>query len=83
MGMHINNPEVESKVRSLAETLGTTLTDAIDISVTKELRRARPKRDPNLMRDIKKILARLDRLPVLDTRSDDEILGYTENGTFD
>jgi len=82
--MHINNPEVERKVRSLAETLGTTLTEAIDISVSKELRRSvPPKSDPRLMRDLGRILERIDRLPVLDTRSADEILGYTENGTFD
>ena len=82
--MHINNPEVERKVRSLAETLGTTLTEAIDISVSKELRRSLPvKSDPRLMRDLGKILDRIDRLPLLDTRSADEILGYTENGTFD
>jgi antitoxin VapB len=84
MGMHINNPEVERKVRSLAETLGTTLTEAIDISVTKELRRSVPRKaDPQLMRDLGKILDRIDRLPILDTRSADEVLGYTENGTFD
>jgi antitoxin VapB len=84
MGMHINNPEVERKVRSLAETLGTTLTEAIDISVSKELRRSiPPKADPRLMRDLGKILDRIDRLPVLDTRSADQILGYTKNGTFD
>lgn len=84
MGMHINNPEVERKVRSLAETLGTTLTEAIDISVSKELRRSLPpKSDPRLMQDLGKILDRIDRLPVLDTRSADEILGFTENGTFD
>ena len=84
MGMHINNPEVERKVRSLAEALGTTLTEAIDISVSKELRRSLPpKSDPRLMQDLGKILDRIDRLPVLDTRSADEILGFTENGTFD
>jgi antitoxin VapB len=84
MGMHLNNPEVERKVRLLAETLGTTLTEAIDVSVSKELRRSMPRKtDPGLMRDLGKILDRIDRLPVLDTRSADEILGYTENGTFD
>jgi antitoxin VapB len=84
MGMHINNPEVESKVRSLAAILGTTLTEAIDISVSKELRRSvPPKTDPLLMRDVENILDRIDRLSVLDTRSADEILGYSENGTFE
>jgi hypothetical protein len=84
VGMHISNRDVEQKVRTLAQTLGTTLTEAIDISVSKELRRAvLPKSDPLLMRDVGKILDRIDRLPVLDTRNVDEILGYTENGTFD
>jgi hypothetical protein len=30
--------------------------------------------------EIDKILARVDRLPILDFRSEDEILGYDENG---
>ena len=82
--MHINNPEVERKVRSLAQNWGTSLTETIDISVTKQLGRAkRASSDPNCMREIGIILDRLDRLPVLDTRSADEILGYTESGTFD
>lgn len=84
MGLHINNPDVERKVRSLAEALGTTLTEAIEISVTKELRRAVPRKpDPHFIQDILKILDRVDRLPVLDTRSAEEILGYNEHGAFD
>jgi antitoxin (DNA-binding transcriptional repressor) of toxin-antitoxin stability system len=33
-----------------------------------------------LMRDLEKILRRVDRLPVLDDRSPDEIIGYDKDG---
>jgi antitoxin (DNA-binding transcriptional repressor) of toxin-antitoxin stability system len=38
--------------------------------------------NPNrkLMRDLGKILRRVDRLPVLDDRSTDEIIGYDKDG---
>jgi hypothetical protein len=32
---------------------------------------------------INEILDRVDKLPVLDSRSDDEIIGYNEFGLFD
>jgi antitoxin (DNA-binding transcriptional repressor) of toxin-antitoxin stability system len=35
---------------------------------------------PKLMRDLEKILRRVDRLPVLDDRSPDEIIGYDKDG---
>lgn len=35
----------------------------------------------NLTREINEILRRVDALPILDSRSEDDILGYDENGT--
>jgi hypothetical protein len=35
------------------------------------------------LRDIKEISERVTRLPILDDRSADEIIGYNEHGHFD
>ena len=37
-------------------------------------------KDPNLARDLKEIANCYAALPILDDRTDDEILGYDENG---
>ena len=82
--MHINSPDVERDVRKLATVTGETLTEAVGASVRERLRRLRPHEDRKaLLRDISIIVRKVSRLPTLDKRSDDEILGYNEHGHFD
>lgn len=81
MALYLNNEQTERLARELAELAGETLTDAVRISVEERLRRERLKRGRNIDRDaIRAIQERVAALPVLDTGSDSEILGYDENG---
>jgi antitoxin VapB len=81
MALYLNNEQTERLARELAELAGETLTDAVRISLEERLRRERLKRGRNIDRDaIRAIQARVAGLPVLDTGSDSEILGYDENG---
>lgn len=84
MAMHINSPDVERDVRRLATVTGETLTEAVGASVRERLRRLRPRENREvLLRKVRAIVRRVSKLPTLDTRSDDEILGYNEHGHFD
>ena len=81
MALYLNNEQTERLARELAELAGETFTDAVRISVEERLRRERLKRGRNIDRDaIRAIQERVAALPVLDTGSDSEILGYDENG---
>ena len=44
------------------------------------LRKKKPVDDPTLVEDLLEIARRCQALPILDDRSEDEILGYDENG---
>jgi antitoxin VapB len=81
MALSIKNPETERLARELARITGESLTEA----VTKALRdrmvhETGRGRDPTLLDDIRRIQEEVARLPVLDHRRPDELLGYDENG---
>lgn len=81
MALSIRNAETEKLARQVSRLTGETLTEAIGKSLAERLERIRGNReDKSLRRDIEKILARVDALPELDTRTADEIIGYDENG---
>jgi antitoxin VapB len=83
MGLSIKNDETERLVRELARRKGVGVTTAIRLAASNELARElhSPAADwANRWRDIEKIQARSKTLPVLDNRSDDEILGYGDDG---
>lgn len=81
MALSIRNAETEKLARQVSRLTGETLTEAIGKSLAERLERIRRNReDKSLRRDIEKILARVDALPELDTRTADEIIGYDENG---
>jgi antitoxin VapB len=81
VALSIRNAETEKLARQVSRLTGETLTEAIGKSLAERLERIRRNReDKSLRRDIEKILARVDALPELDTRTADEIIGYDENG---
>jgi antitoxin VapB len=87
MALNIKNAEAEQLARELARRRGTGITEAITHALRKEVarERKRPRReDPEeFMRRVQEIVNEVKRLPVLDHRSDDEILGYNDQGHFD
>ena len=67
--------------REIAAKTGESLTGAIQKALQERLDRLRRERRSQILSSqLQEILRRVDQLPVLDSRSADEILGYDEHG---
>lgn len=77
MVLSIKSPRADRLARELAALTGETITDAVEASLEARLEVERRRRRPAGLADI---VERFAQLPVLDERSDDEILGYDEQG---
>jgi antitoxin VapB len=75
MAISIKNPEVERMARALARKRRTTVTGAIKLALSNELSLCTKKRAA-----IANIQQRIAKQPIDWSLSDDEILGYDENG---
>lgn len=81
MALSIRNPQTEKLAREVAQITGESITEAIGKSLAERLERLKKRSDTEgARRAIDQILARVDALPDLDTRTPDEIIGYDENG---
>lgn len=83
MALSIRDPETDRLARELAALTGETMTQAIRTAIAERLERERGARRAEIerkKRGIEEIQRRVLALPVLDERSDDEILGYDEDG---
>jgi len=79
--LNIKNREVYQAAARLARLQGTTLTQAVLRALREELRRQQRRRTPlSEVARMEEIARRVAALPVLDTRSEDEILGYGPGG---
>jgi antitoxin VapB len=86
MALNIKSAETDRLARELAALTGESITEAVTKAL--ELRLEREQRERKASREqlrarLTEIAERAARYPVLDPRSDDEILGYNEWGTFD
>ena len=89
MALTIESPEAERLARELAERTGESVAEAVTTALRAELARKSPPTGeapvtPQRKRSASEILhesaLRIARMPVLDTRSAEEIIGYDENG---
>ena len=81
MALSIKNQEAERLARLVAKQTGESLTGAIEQALRERWERLQRKpKEPALVEHLLEIANRVAALPVLDNRSDDEILGYDENG---
>ena len=81
MALSIKHPEADKLARELAAKTGETLTEAVVNALRERLDRHSGHRHPLRLRDeLKAIRERCARLPVLDNRPPDQILGYDERG---
>ncbi len=80
MAISIKDPETDRLARALAAATGESLTDAIRIALRDRLERESHRARRGVGAEVRRIQERLARLPVLDARSSDEIIGYDEHG---
>jgi antitoxin VapB len=93
MALNIKSRETEQIVRELAKRTGLSITEAVYRAAAEKLQslerdratllaRLTPEQREKLRR-LEAISRRGAALPILDTRTDDEILGYNDRGTFE
>lgn len=81
--LNIKNPEADELARRLSRVTGQSITTAVTVALREQLRRVEGRTAaPSLAADLMEIGRRCAAYPVLDGRSDDEILGYNEFGTW-
>jgi antitoxin VapB len=75
--LYIKNPAAHALAEKVSKKMGVTLTDAVIHSLEAQLHSAPRPIDWKKVEAIQKEIA---ALPILDSRTDDEILGYDEFG---
>ncbi|MCU1298618.1 MAG: hypothetical protein JWO91_2896 [Acidobacteriaceae bacterium] len=81
MPLSIKNEITERLARKVASETGETLTVAIQKALEERWERLNAKRRSRILASqLEDLLQRVDSLPTLDVRSEDEILGYGEHG---
>jgi len=81
MPISIKSIETERLAREVAAKTGESLTGAIQKALEERLERLKQQRKSQILKSqLDDILRRVDQLPVLDSRTPDEILGYDEHG---
>ena len=81
MPLSIKSLKTEQLAREIAAKTGESITGTIEKALEERLDRVNRERGrQNLMSQLEEILQRMDRLPVLDSRTPEEIIGYDEHG---
>ncbi|HYA17561.1 MAG TPA: type II toxin-antitoxin system VapB family antitoxin [Bryobacteraceae bacterium] len=81
MAISIKNEETERLARKLAKMTGESLTDAIREALAEKYERLNRERTRRArIEELNQIALRCASLPRISDLSDDEILGYDENG---
>ena len=82
MAFSIKNDEADALARELARLTGESLTDTVTESLRQRLDRERRICRRDVRGAVARAQAAMRDLPLLDTRSPDEIVGYNEQGHF-
>jgi antitoxin VapB len=82
MALSIKHPEADRLARELAESTGEGITEAVIIALRERLARQKRRRRQGrpLSEELRAIGERIAAMPVLDSRSAEEILDYDERG---
>ena len=80
MAISIKDPETDRLARALAEATGVSLTEAIREALRERLARETSRAKRGAAAAVAPIQERLARLPILDPRSPEEIIGYGADG---
>ena len=85
MPLSIKNPRTEKLARQVARKHGETITEAITRALEERLAKAQIPRSGDVERRRAKLYALMEesrKIPKDYSQSEDEILGYDENGLF-
>lgn len=82
MALNIKSAETEQVVRELARRTGLSITEAVHQAAVEKLRAIDADKEARKAA-LRAIIERSRAIPNLDTRTDDEILGYNDRGTFE
>jgi antitoxin VapB len=82
MAISIKSPEADRLARDLAAITGESITVAITASMRERLERQKRRQEDKqmLIADLMAIAEHCASLPVIDSRTEDEIMGWDENG---
>jgi antitoxin VapB len=83
MTLHIKDEKADRLARELAQATGETLTEAVTRALEERLGRFRRRSEAEVearRRAMIEVIEEIKKLPVLDPRSPDEIIGYDEHG---
>ena len=81
MPLSIKNEATERLARQVAGETGESLTEAIQTSLEERWERLKRRRKNQILTgQIEDLLRRVDALPSLDSRPENEILGYGDDG---
>jgi len=86
MPLNIKSPEADRLARELAHATGESLTVAVTRALAERLERCQRPRVSARRLILEEVRARVSALPELNDRShrsDDELLGYGADGTFE
>lgn len=80
MAFNVKNEETDRLLRELTTLTGETLTEAITTSLQDRLRREQLIRSVAADASLSSAIEHFRSLPIIDDRTDDEILGYDDHG---
>ena len=80
MALSIKTDEADRLARELARLTHESLTDAVTIALRERLERVQQERRRDLEGRLRRLIDEYQALEVEDARTDDEIVGYDQNG---
>ena len=80
MALSIKTEEADRLARELAEATHETLTEAVTVALRERLERVRGRQRADIVSRLDRLAVEYRTLPVHDSRSADEIIGYDANG---
>lgn len=80
MALSIKSERADRLARELAATTGESITEATTVALEERLLRQRRRRSRANQRRVATIIEEFRKLPLLDERPVDELLGYDQDG---
>lgn len=80
MTLEIHAPQADTLAQALATATGEDIDTAVMRAIEERLARVPRRQSAGRDADIDALFDRLTQMPVLDSRSPDEIIGYAANG---